>query len=225
LISWIGNDYAKFCQEYIMMNSASDSLNPRYEECLAMRKWWVWILVLGLLLMVVGVAALSWDFIATVTTVLVFGGLLLAAGVFQIVSAFLARSWGGFFLHLLAALLHFIVGGIMIHKPLQAAAALTLMLAVVFLVEGAIRIVFVLVQRFSGWGWELFNGIVTFLLGLFIWQQWPEASYRIIGIFVGIDLLLNGWSWVMLGLAVRAIKPKSISHQPYAGPMVSAGAS
>jgi uncharacterized membrane protein HdeD (DUF308 family) len=81
------------------------------------------------------------------------------------------------------------------------------MLAVAFLVGGAYRILFVVFQRVAGWPWMLLNGIVTFLLGIGIWRQWPESSIWVIGLFVGIDLIFNGWSWVMLALAVKAPAP------------------
>src|SRR5262249_12593973 len=119
-----------------------------------------------------------------------------------------------FFLHLLAGLLHLILGVLMIEKPLRAAEILTLMLAVSFLIAGSIRIVVVLTERFSAWPVGLVNGIVTLLFGIASLEQWPESSYWVIGLFVGIDLIFNGWSWVMLALAVHAIPPGSGEGEP-----------
>src|SRR3954452_9112971 len=99
-----------------------------------LRRLWPWFLILGIALILLGVLAIGVPFVATLTTVLVFGILLLAGGVVQVVSAILARGWQGFFLHLLAGVLHFIVGGLMIERPLLAAEALTLLLAVAFFV-------------------------------------------------------------------------------------------
>src|SRR3954447_7769549 len=94
-------------------HSQTDPLNQRYEECLRLHKCWVWFLVLGIALILLGTGVLvsGYLIVATFTAVVVFGSLLLAGGVVQIVNAFLGRSWGGFFLHLLAGLLHVIVGG------------------------------------------------------------------------------------------------------------------
>src|SRR5262249_59506570 len=139
---------------------------------------------------------------------------VLGGGVVQIVNAFRGRSWGGFFLHLLAGVLHLVVGLLMIERPLRAAEILTFMLAVSFLIAGSIRIIVVLTERFSAWPWVLINGIVTLLLGIAIWRQWPESSYWVIGLFVGIDLIFNGWSWVMLGLAVQALPPPAGRSEP-----------
>ena len=84
---------------------AGEPLNPHYEECLRLHRCWAWFLVLGILLMVVGLVAMGATFIATLASVMVFGFLLLAGGTIQIVNAFLARTWRGFFVHLLAGTL------------------------------------------------------------------------------------------------------------------------
>jgi len=184
-----------------------DPLNKKVEECLGLHKWWPWFLVLGTALVIVGIMAIGAALITTLATVVVFGCLLLAGGVVEVVNAFLAHCWRGFFLHLLVGVLHLVVGGLMIENPLRAAEALTLMLAVVFLVEGVYRVVVALTEQFAGWGWVALNGGISFLLGLAIWRHWPDAGLWVIGVFVGIDLIFNGWSWVMLGLTVKASGP------------------
>jgi uncharacterized membrane protein HdeD (DUF308 family) len=181
--------------------------NPHYEECLRLHRCWAWFLILGILLMLVGMVAMGSTFIATLASVMVFGFLLLAGGTVQVVNAFLARTWRGFFVHLLAGTLQLIVGMLMLERPEEVATGLTLLLAAAFLAGGSIRIVITLLDRFPGWPWVLLNGVVTLLLGILIWRQWPESSMWVIGLFVGIDLLFSGWSWVMLGLLVRAAGP------------------
>jgi uncharacterized membrane protein HdeD (DUF308 family) len=59
----------------------------------------------------------------------------------------------------------------------------------------------------------LLNGLVTLLLGISIWRQWPESSLWVIGLFIGIDLIFAGWSWIMLALAVKSVAPSSSSQQ------------
>jgi uncharacterized membrane protein HdeD (DUF308 family) len=201
------------------LQSHAEPVNPRTEEYLRLHRCWLWFLILGIALVVVGLLAISADFLTvltTLTTMFVLGVLLIAGGVVQIVNAFLARSWRGFFLHLLAGALHLVVGELMIEHPLMAAEALTLLLAAAFLVGGAMRIVVTLFDRFPGWGWVLLNGVITFLLGVMIWRQWPESSLWVIGLFVGIDLIFSGWSWVMLGLLVKGASPTSAPASPAA---------
>jgi uncharacterized membrane protein HdeD (DUF308 family) len=184
-----------------------DKLNPHYEECLRLHKCWLWFLVLGIATIGLGLAAISSVFIATMASVTVLGALLLVGGVVQIVNAFLARTWRAFFLYIMVGLLHIIVGDLMVEHPLVAAEALTLMLAVAFLLGGAARLIYGAMHSFSGRSWVLLNGLITLLLGISIWRQWPASSLWIIGLFIGIDLAFCGWSWVMLGLAVKAPAP------------------
>jgi uncharacterized membrane protein HdeD (DUF308 family) len=177
----------------------------RDEERRALRDHWFWFLVLGGALVLVGLLAISYPGLATVTTVLMFGILLMCGGVVELVSAIWARAWRGFFLHVLTGLLYLFVGLILMDRPDAAATAYTLLLAMFFVAGGVVRIVSALSHRFSGWAWALLSGVVTLLLGLVIWRELPEAAFWVIGTFVGIDLLFNGLSWIMLGLDLRQL--------------------
>jgi uncharacterized membrane protein HdeD (DUF308 family) len=192
----------------------SEPLNPRIAECMRLKHCWGWFVGLGILLVLAGAAAVAYSCLVTLTTVVVFGWVLLAGGVVEIVNAFVAGSWRGFFEYLLGGVLHLVLGVFMIDRPERAAEILTLMLAVAFVVAGLFRIAGALRDHFVGWGWVLLNGVVTFALGVAIWRQWPGSSYFVIGLFVGIDLIFNGWSWVMLGLIVRAPAPLQGPHAP-----------
>jgi uncharacterized membrane protein HdeD (DUF308 family) len=181
----------------------SEAVNSRIAECMRLKHCWTWFLFLGILLILAGMAAVVYACVATITTVFLFGCVLIGGGVVELVNAFVAASWRGFFLNLLGAVLHLIIGGLMIERPDRAAEILTIMLAAAFMVGGLVRILGAVTVHFAGWGWVLLNGVVTFALGVAIWRHWPESSYWIIGMFVGIDLIFNGWSWVTLGLIVR----------------------
>ena len=191
--------------------------HPHYEECLRSHHCWPWFLGLGVLLIVVGIMAIGAAFVATLATVLIFGWLIVAGGVVQTVNAFLARSWRGFFVYLLAGILHIIVGVLMIEHPLRAAEVFTLLIAALLLAGGVLRVCYALIDRFPGWVWMLLNGVVTSALGVMIWRQWPESGLWVIGLFVGIDLILNGWSWVMLALILKAARSKVSEALPQAG--------
>jgi uncharacterized membrane protein HdeD (DUF308 family) len=182
---------------------AGEGLNPRYEERLHLHKCWLWFIVLGIALMLVGGLAIASAFVTGLATVFLFGCLLLGSGVVQIVNAVLARSWRGFFVNLAVGVLHLVLGAFMVENPLRAIADLTLVLALAFVVGGIIRIVIAMVERFDNWQWMLLSGLITFLLGVAIWRRWPESSEWVIGTFVGVDLLFSGWSWVTLGLLVK----------------------
>jgi uncharacterized membrane protein HdeD (DUF308 family) len=177
---------------------------PDEAEVGRLRRCWPWLVALGGAIIVTGLGAVAYSFAATLTTVLLFGVLLLAGGVIQVVGAFLVRSWRGFFVAALVGVLQALVGLIMVEHPLRAAAVLTLVLALAFLVGGTARLIHAATHPAPGRGWAVFNGVITIILGLSIWREWPEASLWVIGLFVGIDLVFSGWSWVMLGLTLKA---------------------
>ncbi len=188
-----------------MSHASEPGIAHHAEELGALHRAWVWLVVLGVGIMAAGIGAVAYSFLATLTTVLIIGMVVLVGGVAQVINAFLARTWRGFFVAALTGVLYILVGGIMAEHPLRAAAILTLMLAVALLVGGAARLLYAATHRYHGRGWTAVSGLISVLLGVSIWQDWPEASLWVIGTFAGIDLAFSGWSWVMLGLAVRAV--------------------
>ncbi|MHC4217581.1 MAG: HdeD family acid-resistance protein, partial [Planctomycetota bacterium] len=83
---------------------------------------------------------------------------------------------------------------------------LTLLLAVYFFVDGITRIAGAFELRPErGWGWVLFGGIVTLLLGVFIWRQWPLSGTWAVGTLAGVSILFGGWSMVAIGMAARRL--------------------
>jgi uncharacterized membrane protein HdeD (DUF308 family) len=175
------------------------------ENLAELRASWCWFVFLGAALLILGAAAMCYSVIATLTSAIVFGYFLLGAGLFYIVSAFFTRGWGGFFLSLLAGVLHLAVGVIVLDRPAEILLLYTLLLAAFFFVEGLFRIVGALAGRFSHWGWMLLNGIVTLALGVMIWRQWPLSGLYVVGLFLGINLVISGANYVILGLSVRRL--------------------
>ena len=186
-----------------------DPVDPRFEEYLRLRNVWIWLVILGITLMAVGAVAMGAAVITTLTSAVIFGILLLGVGAIQLVNACLARSWRGFLIHVFVGLLYLVVGGLMVEHPVQAAEGLTLLLAAALLLGGAVRVTFALIESFAGRGWMLLNGVISVLLGVMIWQQWPAASLWVIGLFIGIDLVFSGWMSLMLGLMVKGAAPAS----------------
>jgi uncharacterized membrane protein HdeD (DUF308 family) len=158
---------------------------------------------LGLVAVIVGVLAINFAFIATMAKVFVYGILVLVAGFTELIHAFMVRNLRGFALHLLAAALYLFVGVFMLEDPVRAATVLTLLLAAVFFVGGLLRMIFSVAMRFPAWPWVLLNGVIDLVLGVLVFSGWPETSLWVLGVFIGIDLLLHGWSWIILALTVR----------------------
>jgi uncharacterized membrane protein HdeD (DUF308 family) len=171
---------------------------------------WLFMLILGVILILVGLVAMNSPFVSTVATVQVLGILLLIGGSVEVVNSIFARRWRGFILHLLAGILYVVIGVVMLDRPLASAAAFTLMIAAALVIGGVFRIIIALLERFDGWVWVLLNGVVSLVLGVMIWRDWPESAFWVIGLFVGIEMLFAGWSWVMTALALRSISPKPV---------------
>ncbi len=170
-----------------------------------LRRGWGWFLALGIALVLLGLIALSWSVLATIATVALFGWLLLVGGILSTVHAFMRRRWGGFFIELFAGILYGLVGMMMLANPLEAGLALTLLIAIFLMIGGIFRIVTALMVRFPHWMWMLLNGVISLLLGVMIWREWPVSGLWVIGLFLGIDLIFYGWSLIMLGLTVKSL--------------------
>jgi uncharacterized membrane protein HdeD (DUF308 family) len=170
-----------------------------------LRRSWGWFLALGIALIVLGTIALGSSLLMTIASVFFFGWLLIIGGVMEAIHAFWRKRWAGFFLDLLTGILYVIAGWMMVTNPQESALLLTLIIAMFLVFEGVFRIVAALAARYPHWGWVLFNGVISLLLGILIWRQWPYSGLWVIGLFVGIEMLLNGWSLVMLSLTARKL--------------------
>jgi len=187
-----------------MATVADDPIRAMLTEATtSIRRNWGWFLALGIVQIVVGALAVGSAFSATLASVVTLGILLLIAAGAQAAVAIWARAWSSFFLFLLLSILYAVAGFLMVQHPLFAAESLTLMLAAGFLIGGVYRIVVALIERFPSWGWVLVNGVITMLLGILIWQQWPASGLWVLGTFIGIDLIFNGLTWLALAISVR----------------------
>ncbi|UYN96797.1 MAG: HdeD family acid-resistance protein [Enhydrobacter sp.] len=170
----------------------------------ALRDKWRWIVAFGVVALIAGVIALGSVALATASAVLIVGVMMLMAGAAEIVAAFSVKTWGRFFLWLLLGVLYVGAGIVCILDPFAAATILTLLLGIALIVSGLLRI-FLATQMKHGtpWGWVVFSGILTFLLGLIIVAKWPVSSFFTLGIFLGIDLIFIGATWITMGLALK----------------------
>jgi uncharacterized membrane protein HdeD (DUF308 family) len=174
------------------------------EEANLVRKNWGWFLAGGIVQIVAGMIAASFAFGATYASVVTLGVLLPILAGTQTAAAIWARGWSGFFLYLLVGVLYAVAGFLTFQHPLLAAEGLTLMLAAALLVGGICRILVAVAERFPSWGWVLCHGIVAILFGIAIWQHWPESGLWVLGIFVGIDLIMNGVTWSVVAVGLRS---------------------
>lgn len=187
---------------------------PLFFEFERLRHRWGWLLVLGILMVVLGTIALFITPAATLGTVLVLGWLLVISGIFEAIQAFRVRRWGGVFLHLIGGLLGVFIGLLIVTHPVAGALAYTLLLASFFTVIGIFRLITALSLKFPNWGWAVFDGVITLLLGILLWMEWPWSGIWFLGVAVGVSLLLRGWSYVMFAFAVHNVPLPSQIRQP-----------
>jgi len=159
---------------------------------------------LALLLIFCGIVALAAPIISSWSVVLVIAWLIIASGVIQLVHTVRAQGVGNVLWKFVVAVLYLVVGAYLLFHPLLGAAALTLMLAAFFVIEGATDLVtYFRVRKAPGAGWIFFDGIVTLILGVLVWRHWPSSSLWVIGALVGISLISTGVTRLMIGLAAR----------------------
>jgi len=159
---------------------------------------------LALLLTICGMAALALPIVTSWSVVLVIAWFIIASGVIQLVHVVQSRGTGNNLWKVVVAVLYLVVGIYLLFHPLLGAAALTLMLAAFFVVEGATDLVtYFRVRKAPGAGWIFFDGIVTLILGVLVWRHWPSSSLWVIGALVGISLISTGVTRLMIGLAAR----------------------
>ena len=113
--------------------------------------------------------------------------------------------WAGFSLHLLVAILFGITGLLMVMRPVISAEAVTLVMSVFFLIVGLYQVIVSLWAHLPGWGWQTLNGVIAALMGLLLLAQWPISGLWAIGLFVGIDLIMFGWTWIRLALDLHKL--------------------
>jgi len=173
-------------------------------ELHSLRKQWWCFFLLGAALVVLGALCIADPFVPTLASVVVLGFLLVAAGIIQVVTAFWAGKWSGMLLHILIGVFYGVVGYMIVDSPGASMLLLTKFIAIFLIVSGLFRIVSALVARFHDWGWVLLNGGVALLLGIIINRQMPAAALWVIGLFLGIELVFNGWARIMLSLGLRS---------------------
>jgi uncharacterized membrane protein HdeD (DUF308 family) len=159
---------------------------------------------LGIIFLILGVVGLGRVLTLTVASVLFFGILLLIGGVVQLFESVKCKGWKSMLWHVLIAILYILIAIEIIARPMVASAILTLLLAAGIILVGIVRVVMAIQLRGIGnWTWPLFSGIVSIILGLIIAARWPVSGLVVIGLFVAIELIIHGWSYIFIAIAAK----------------------
>jgi len=159
---------------------------------------------LGVTLILFGILAIMAPLFTGTAVTIIVGVLMIAAGITRGMFAFKAQRFGkGVWMFLLGAIIA--IGGVfLLARPLIGLASLTMVLAAFFFSDGIIEMIYSFKLRpVKGWGWMLFSGISSGLLGFLIMYQWPVSGKWAIGVLLGVRLIFTGWSVVALGSAAR----------------------
>ncbi len=170
----------------------------------ALRAKWGWVVAFGVISMIAGVIALGSVVMATASAVMIVGIMMLIAGGAEIFAAFNVKDWGHRLFWLLLGALYVFAGFVCLQNPFEAATILTLFLGITLVVGGLLRIFLATRMKHEApWGWVAFSGVVTVLLGAMIIAKWPASSFYVLGIFLGVDLIFFGATWLTMGLALK----------------------
>ena len=183
------------------MTGSRRSLDPISVD---LQRNWGWLLGLGILFVVLGFIGLGMTVGLTLVSIVFMGALFIVAGVAQIVDVFKSHHWKGIVGHALIAVLYILGGALIIHDPVLASAVITALIAWILIIIGVTRLIMAIVLRHtSGWGWLLFAGLCAIVLGVLIFMQWPYSALWIIGMFIAIELIVNGWTYIFIALGMR----------------------
>lgn len=179
------------------------TLSESQFETAELRGRWKWFVGLGAVMVVLGVVILLNVVDATLITTVLIGWLLVIAGIAEVVTAFgQGRGVPSRLLHGLLAVLYVVVGLNIVADPLRGAIALTVVISIMLIVEGIIRLVEAIAYRPLHAGLLGVVGVVNIVLGLWLWTGIPVSGLAI-GLFVGLQIVMAGVMWVVLGWTAR----------------------
>jgi uncharacterized membrane protein HdeD (DUF308 family) len=185
-------------------STAASLPHPLFGE---LSRHWGWLLAVGILSVILGTVGLGMTWMLTLASVVYFGVLLIVIGVAQLLQTFKAAGWRSTFLQILIGLLYLAAGIMVVSRPLLASLTLTWALGFALIIVGVMRIVVGVQHRgTSGWGAGVVGGIITLLLGLLILAKWPSDALWVIGLFLAIELIVNGYTQILVALAARRVR-------------------
>ncbi len=180
----------------------------RMERALAgaVHEHWALLLIEGIILVILGIAAIALPPIATLAFTIIIGWIFLISGVVGLFTTFWARHVPGFWWSLISAIIGIAAGVMLLLWPITGTLSLTLVLIAFFVVEGIVSIMYAIEHRnqLTGrWGWMLVSGIIDLILAGIIFAGLPETAVWALGLLVGINMLFGGAALIAMALAAR----------------------
>lgn len=162
-----------------------------------------WMIALGILTVLTGFLAIAFPFASTLTVEVMVGSLFLTTGLFTTVHAIMERKAEGMWWELLTGLLHIVAGVAFLANPLGGIIALTVMLGVIFVVEGVMRIIMaVQIERSRRVFLLVASGALSVLLGgLVLAGMTNGASLTLLGAMLGVNFIFSGAAMTAFGVS------------------------
>ena len=186
----------------ISLDAAAAAMREAMRE--TVKKYSLWYLLQGVLMIVAGILALVYPLVASVAMVFLLGWILIISGVLQGIGLIGARDVPHYWLSLISAVLAIVIGLLLLRQPDSGLLVMTVLLIVYFMVEGISKVIFALTIRpFPNWGWVLASGIVGIVLAVYLWANMPVSSEWVLGVLLGILLVSEGVALAYLAWKVR----------------------
>lgn len=186
----------------ISVDAAAAAMREAMRE--TVKRYSLWYLVQGILMVVAGILALFYPVIASVGIVFLLAWVLIVSGIVQGIGLIGARDVPHFWLQLISVTLSIVVGLLLLRNPQGGLLLFTVLLLVYFLVEGMAKVIFALsIKPIPNWGWVLASGLVSILLAAYLFGNLTVASEVVLGVLLGIQLLVEGVAIAYLAWRVR----------------------
>ena len=176
---------------------------------------WKLFMIEGVVLLILGLAAIVVPPIASLAVAIFLGWLFLVSGMVGLLTTYWMRHAPGFWWSLLSAVLALVVGVVLIGWPISGVLSLTLVLITFFLIEGIASIMYALEHRRQlpdRWGWMLASGIVDLVLAALIFIGLPATAAWAIGLLVGINMVFGGVALIAMAMTARRLDPARITQ-------------
>ena len=186
----------------ISVDAAAAALREAMRE--TVKRYSLWYLLQGVLMVVAGVLAFIYPLLASVALIYLLAWVLIVSGAVQAIGLIGARHVPHYWLQLISVVLAILIGVLLLRQPESGLLIMTLLLIVFFMVEGISKVIFALTIRpFPNWGWVFASGLVGFVLGVYLLMNMPVSAEWVLGVLLGIQLICEGAALAYLAWQVR----------------------
>jgi uncharacterized membrane protein HdeD (DUF308 family) len=175
---------------------------------------WIFWLIIGLIVLVGGIAALMNPFAATFTAEQIAAWVFIFGGVLQLVAIFQVEGWGRRIWAILLGIAFLWLGISLLTNPLAGIVSLTIVAAIMFLVSGVAKLFLAFSARGSGYFWAiLLSGAISVVLALMIFSNFPESAAVVLGVLLAVELITTGATLVAFAFFLRNNKEALLSGE------------